>query len=108
MLLQTVRAVWGAALVVSPRALLHRAGDPSGAVVLATRILGARHLVEVALLSRRQTEPRWPALVDAAHCSSMIAVAACSRRLRFDALASAGVAAMLAAWAEFERLASGR
>jgi hypothetical protein len=76
--------------------------------VVATRILGARHLVEVVILSRRQTEPRWPVLVDVAHCSSMIAVAACSRRLRSDALTSAAVAAVLAGWAELERLSGGR
>lgn len=108
MLLQAVRGLWGGALLVSPRALLERAGNPSHGVVLATRILGARHLVEVVMLSRSRTEPRWPVLVDAAHCSSMIAVAACSRRLRSDALTSAAVAATLAAWAEFERLSSGR
>lgn len=103
MALQAVRALWGAALLLLPRALLKRTGDRSSGVVVATRILGARHLVEVLILGRRGTEPRWPVVVDVAHCSTMVAVAAGSRRLRSDALASAAVAALLAGWAEMER-----
>jgi hypothetical protein len=105
MLLQLTRALWGAALLLAPRALLRRVGQPSSGVVQVTRVLGARHLIEALILSRERgrTPPRWTVAVDAVHSASMVALAACSRRLRSDALASAAIAALLATWAEVER-----
>lgn len=103
MLLQLVRALWGGALLAVPRQLLDRMGPPSKGVVVATRLLGARHLIEVIILSRSRSQPRWPVIVDAVHGASMIVVAARSHRLRGDALASAAVAGLLAVWAEGER-----
>jgi len=104
--LEVVRGVWGALLLLAPRPLLERLGSPTRGIVRATRILGARHLVEVALLSRRhrRVPPRWPVLVDIAHAASMLSTAACSRRLRRDALLSAAAATVLASWGELERL----
>lgn len=105
MLLQLVRALWGVLLLLAPRSLLDRVGNSSRAVAHVTRILGARHLAEVVILSRRRgrVPPRWPVLVDVAHGATMVAVAICSRRFRRDALASAGAAGLLAGWTEVER-----
>ncbi len=105
MLLQLVRALWGGVLLLAPRPLLRRTGPASNGIVLVTRILGARHLAEVAILGarRRERPPRWPVIVDAVHGASMVAVAIASPRLRRDALASASVAGALAGWSELER-----
>lgn len=103
--LALIRGLWGAVLLIAPRALLDRLGEPSNGVVHVTRALGARHLIEALILSARQrpVPPRWPVIVDVAHAASMIATAACSRRLRRDALASAAIAGVLAGWSELER-----
>lgn len=105
MLLSLIRGLWGAALLLAPRAVLDRLGPPSSEVVNVTRVLGARHLIEALILIRRHRSvpPRWPVIVDIAHGASMIATAACSRRLRRDALASAAIAVVLATSTEVER-----
>ncbi len=105
MLLRTVRAVWGAILLLAPRALLERIGRPSPGVIRAARLLGARQLAVVVILSRRsrQAPPRWPGIVDVVHGASMLALAASSRRVRREAIASAGAAGLLASWTEIER-----
>ncbi len=106
MLLQLVRALWGGTLLIAPRPLLRRTGPSSRGIVQVTRILGARHLAEVAILAaarRRRRPPRWPVIVDLAHGASMVAIASACPRLRRDALASATVAGALAGWSELER-----
>jgi hypothetical protein len=86
--------------------MLARGGHPPRGARALTRVLGARHLVEVAIVvcSRDRRPPRWSVLVDAGHAGSMIALAGRSRRLRGDALASAAAAMILAGGAELERL----
>lgn len=103
--LALIRGLWGAVLLIAPRPVLDALGPPSNGVVQITRVLGARHLIEALILVRRRSRipPRWPVIVDAAHGASMIATAACSRRLRRDALASAAIAGVLGGWTEIER-----
>lgn len=105
MLLLAVRGLWGAALLLAPRTVLARLGRPSSSVVEVTRLLGARQLAEVLILSRdpRRAPPRWSVIVDGLHAASMLAVAALRPQLRRDALASAGAATLLASWAEMQR-----
>jgi hypothetical protein len=105
MLLQSVRALWGAVLLLRPGAVLGLVGRPPRGVVRVARLLGARHLIEALILSRLRgrTPPRWPMLVDVAHGTSMAVTAAYSRRFRRDALASAAVAGLLASWGEIDR-----
>lgn len=105
MALQFVRALWGGTLLLAARVLLARCGLASSGAVGVARLLGARHLVEVLILSRRPggAPPRWSVIVDGAHAASMVGVGAVSPRLRCGALASAGTAALLAGWTEAER-----
>jgi hypothetical protein len=72
-------------------------GDRSRPVVVAVRILGARHLVESAVMAaeHERRPPAWMIGVDSAHAASMLILAAFSPRLRRDALASAGAASVL-------------
>jgi hypothetical protein len=73
-------------------------GEDRHAVRVATRILGARHLVEALLLSRDQGQARrMVAGIDAAHALSMVILATLSPRLRRDALLSAASATGLVA-----------
>jgi hypothetical protein len=106
---ELVRGIWGATLLLAPQRVLGLIGQPSQRVEQVTRVLGARHLAEVVILarSRRRVPPRWPIVVDLLHATSMLAVAACARRQRRDALASAAIAAGLAGWTEVERRANG-
>jgi hypothetical protein len=105
MALQMARALWGGALLLAPRRVL-RPGEPRSSVEEgATRILGARQLAEVAILARRgrSAPPRWTIAVDVVHAASMLALAACSRRYRRDALISLTAAVFLTTWGEVER-----
>jgi hypothetical protein len=93
-----VRGAWGTLLLAFPRALLALGGgDRSPPVVIAVRVLGARHLTESLLMAARHEErpPNWMIEVDAVHAASMLVLAARSPRLRRDALASAGTAVLL-------------
>jgi len=101
-----LRALAGAVLVLAPGKVLgdlpHRRIDD--ATRAFARILGARHLVEAAVLWRHDTH-RWVlvgAAVDATHAATMLTLAAArpdARRLALtnaltaSALAGAGVAA---------------
>jgi hypothetical protein len=107
--LQSARAIWGGALLLFPYRALRLGGDRSPEVAQATRLLGARHLVEAAILVRRRrgAPPRWPIAVDLVHAGSMIAVAAFSARLRRDALISATAAGLLAGWTQLETRGDG-
>jgi hypothetical protein len=101
--LEAARAVYGAGLLLAPpRALgaLSRSSlDPAS--VRVARVLGARHLLQAAVLSVR-SEAGWRlagAAVDAAHAASMLALARWSRRPVHRSLAArnARTAALLAA-----------
>jgi hypothetical protein len=93
-----LRTAWGAALLLAPRQVLALSGgDRSQPVVLAARLLGARHLLEGLILSseHRRTPPCWMVSLDLVHAASMVALAAYRPRLRRDALLSASGAAAL-------------
>jgi hypothetical protein len=92
-----VRGVWGGVLLLDPGLPLRLGGglDTKG-VRTATRILGARHLIETVVLTRNDPRARrWIAAVDALHALSMLGLAAVSPRLRRDALLSAASASAL-------------
>jgi hypothetical protein len=106
MMLNATRAVWGATLLLAPDRVLALIGDCAIGVERMTRVLGARHLAEaVTLIAASETggAPRWPIAIDAVHGVSMLGVAALAPRHRRPALASAGIAGGLVAWAELER-----
>jgi hypothetical protein len=95
-----VRAAYGAALVLAPRAALGGrslgAGDP-GAVAFA-RVLGLRHLAEAAALFHRSDRRLLlaGAAVDGAHGASMLVLAALSPSRRRLAAAGAASAVLFA------------
>jgi hypothetical protein len=95
-----VRAGWGGVLLLDPGFPLRLGGgENSRAVRVATRILGARHIIEAAVLSRdddAQVRHRIAA-IDAVHALSMLGLGAISPRLRRDALLSAASATGLVA-----------
>jgi hypothetical protein len=75
---------------------------PKGAVAVV-RVLGARHVAQGMLLAGADrlavphTLHRMFSLVDAAHCATMVALAAASRRLRRPAGIDAVIAGSFAA-----------
>jgi hypothetical protein len=101
-----VRLAWGALLVAWPDRVLSEGSEPAPAYVRgAVRVLGARHLVEGALLVRRgdRSPPDWSIAIDALHGLSMLALAAARPALRADALRSAASAFTLAGLSAYER-----
>jgi hypothetical protein len=95
-----VRGGWGGVLLLDPGLPLRLGGgEDSRGVREATRILGARHVIEAVVLSRDNNARarRWITGIDAVHALSMLGLAALSPRLRRDALLSAGSATALAA-----------
>jgi hypothetical protein len=97
------RMAWGALLLTAPDRMLAK---PVPSYVRAgVRILGARHLVEGAVLARhaRRPPPRWSIAVDALHALSMLALASARPRLRPVALRSTASALTLAALSAYER-----
>lgn len=96
-----VRTVWGAVLVLMPERLLRAgAGGPIPApAVAAVRVLGLRHLLQAGVTATLPTGPvaGLGALVDTAHASSCVAVAAWSPRWRRAALIDLAVETALAA-----------
>ncbi len=100
---ETVRAVYGAGLLLAPpRALSALSRAPLDAVsVRVARVLGARHLLQALVLWARSGPRRHlaGAAVDAAHAASMLAVARWSGRPARRRLAArnARTAALLAA-----------
>lgn len=98
--LTDARAVWGAALLLAPRAVLAvvARGRAQAPVPAVARVLGARHLVQAAVV-RTDRPAGWVlagAAVDAAHAASMVALAALRPDVRRPAAASALVAGSLA------------
>ncbi len=93
-------AVWGALLILAPgRATGHTRPAAGAALRTATRVLGARHIVEAGLLARHVADPPpgWAVGVDAIHAATMVALALASPRLRGAALRSATMAGLFAA-----------
>lgn len=91
------RAAWGATLLLAPRAVLRRCGDPPGRAVRAgARLLGARHLAEAAL-RRRFAAPQdtiWFRAVDLSHAATMALLGVARppyRRAAFTSLAVSGI-----------------
>jgi hypothetical protein len=104
--LVAVRMAWGARLLVSPERVLAKCPDPvPGYARVGVRVLGARQLVEGALLARhpRDPPPEWSVAVDALHALSMLGLAAARPGLRPAALRSAASALTLAALSAYER-----
>jgi hypothetical protein len=97
---------WGARLLVSPKRVLAKCPDPvPGYARAGVRVLGARQLVEGALLARhpRDPPPEWSVAVDGLHALSMLGLAAARPGLRPAALRSAASALTLAALSAYER-----
>jgi hypothetical protein len=101
-LIEVVRALWGAALVVGPRLVLSRLPgvDADRKALVVARILGARHLIQ-ATLSGVRPSPEVVAAgtwVDSVHALTAFGLAAADPRRARAALIDAVVAA---AWALF-------
>jgi len=104
--LTATRIVSGTVLLVSPDRVLAKCPDPvPGYARTAVRVLGARQLIEGAVLARhaRRPPPEWSIAVDALHGLSMLALAAARPGLRPAALRSAASAVTLAALSAYER-----
>jgi hypothetical protein len=90
--LEAARAVYGAGLLLAPSSVLDAlARSPlDRPAVRVARVLGARHLLQAAVLATHPG-PRWRlagAAVDGAHAASMLALARCSRRAGHRRLAA--------------------
>lgn len=104
--LTTARIAWGIALLVSPDRVLAKCPGPvPGYARAGVRVLGARQLVEGAVLARhaRRPPPEWSIAVDALHALSMLALAAVRPGLRPAAVRSAASALALTALSAYER-----
>jgi hypothetical protein len=104
--LTAARIAWGTVLLLSPDRVLAKCPDPvPGYARAGVRVLGARQLVEGAVLARhpRDPPPEWSVAVDALHAFSMLGLAAVRPRLRPAALRSAASALTLAALSAYER-----
>lgn len=101
-------AAWGASLLVGAPRLLRATGmaTATGLDLGATRVLGARHLVQ-ALVQAGGSDAvvRAGAAGDGVHAVTMLALAAASPRHRAAALVSAAVASTLGVlgWVAGER-----
>jgi hypothetical protein len=98
--LTAVRLLYGSVLLLAPGAVLHEL--PHGRVdwraLAVARVLGARHLLQAAVVGHGSE--RWlraGAVVDAGHAATMVALAALRPERRALAGANALVAASLAA-----------
>jgi hypothetical protein len=98
--LAAIRAVWGAALLLAPGAVLRRVGhhpvDPPTRRI--TQVLGVRELLQGSIALRRRSRA-WTlsgAAVDATHAATMFALATRHPAYRRASLASALVATTFA------------
>lgn len=75
-----------------------RVSDRDAALALASRVLGARQVLQAVLLARSSSSGalRFGAAVDGSHSASMLVLAARSERWRRPALQSAAISAALA------------
>jgi len=100
-LLTVARALWGAALLIAPGAVLgdlphQRIDRPARAFA---RVLGARHIIQAAITSRRHTRS-WilaGAALDATHAATMAVLAGLRPDRRKLALSNTAAASMFAA-----------
>ena len=99
-MLRSLRLGWGCLLIVLPRQLLRLLGaGQTHSVVIAARVLGARHLIEGGAMAfeRRGQPPVWISAADVLHALSMLSLATACPRFRRPALASAtGAVSLLA------------
>jgi hypothetical protein len=97
--LSALHGLYGTALLLAPGLLLRGVGDPADpAARLATRLLGARHLGEAALLAATgRRASRVGAAVDGLHAASMVLLGLAVPLHRRAAMASGAVAGVLAA-----------
>ncbi|MEV0393568.1 hypothetical protein [Polymorphospora rubra] len=91
------RVGWGGTLLLAPRAVLRRFGRSSGLAVATLRILGARHLVQAAVLARHPVPAVFGlgAGVDGVHALTTAALAAVDRPQRRIALGDGAIAVAL-------------
>lgn len=95
-ILSLIRAAFGISLLVRPQLAagqLHVPLDRRAA--LLARVLGARHVLQAALVGGRRSQ-RLGAAVDGVHAISMLAVAAADQGHRRVCLTNAGTATALA------------
>lgn len=100
--LQTVRAGYGAALLIAPgRVIRVVTGCPVGARARAVaRLLGARHLLQAALTAAVASSGESlgiGAAIDLAHAASMAGLAMADRRVRRLTMSDALIATTFAA-----------
>ncbi len=100
--IETIRAAWGAGLLLAPRPVLQHLQrvkvDPTS--VKVARVLGVRQLAQ-ALLSGVQPSPEVLAMgvwVDLAHASSALALATLDSSRAFAGWSNAGASVLWAAW----------
>lgn len=111
--LEAMRASYGLAQLLAPNAVARRltCRDADGRERTVTRILGARHLAQAAVLANASPRAhRLGAAVDALHAASMVGLALVDRSRRRQAWTSAATASAFAA-AEYllhARAATGR
>lgn len=93
------RAAYGVALLCAPARVagLAAGAPPNSTIRLAGRVLGARQVAQAVVTAARPgpSTLRFGAATDAAHCASMVALAADCRKRR-GALTDASVALALA------------
>jgi hypothetical protein len=90
----TVRALWGAALVGAPAAVLERIGGPAlpPIAVRVARVLGARHLLQCVIeAAGGRRAARFGVAVDLVHAASDLGFSTLDGRWRRAALTDAAV-----------------
>jgi hypothetical protein len=91
------RMLWAVLLLAHPSTLVRQ--EPNIAELAAIRLLGARHLLQGAILlrCRRPRTRLLGAVVDCAHAASMVVFARTDRAIRSPALTSVAVSLAFAA-----------
>ncbi len=96
-----VGGIWGVLLLTLPRRVLSvlapTSAVPTGHLLTATRLLGARHVVEGLALAAAPPLAPVAAAVEGTHAASMLVISRTQARYRRPALVSAAVAAVLGA-----------
>lgn len=98
--LQTMRASYGLAQLLAPNAVARRltCRDADERERVVTRVLGARHLAQAAVLANSSRRAHLlGAAVDALHAASMVGLALVDRSRRRQAWTSAAIASTFAA-----------